>query len=166
MCVCAVFLVCFPEVERWEGGDDCVWGGGNQRVGLVGCQQRGYLFHNIVATPRPRSPGAHFLTSREFLRQEEVVYATQTVPCFCCFFFFLPEAWQNTNGVLGSIVFCRPPTMVRTYHFHTAVHRGGRLRLASICAKRGAGVERTTAALQQAGTSCKRGASGYHDAPL
>lgn len=87
-------------------------------------------------------------------------------PASVASFFFLPEAWQNTNGVLGSIVFCRPPSMVRTYHFHTAVHRGGRLRLASICAKRGAGVERTTAALQQAGTSCKRGASGYHDAPL
>lgn len=142
------FLVCFPEGERWEGEDGCVWGGGNQRVGLVECQQRGYLFQNIVATPRPRSPGAHFLTSRELLRQE-VVYATQMVPCFSCFFLLLlPEAWQNTNGVLGPIVFCRPSSMVRTYHFHTAVHRGGRLQLASVCAQRGAGAKRTTATLQ------------------
>lgn len=99
-------------------------------------------------------------------RRSRVCHTNGSLLLLLLFFFFLPEAWQNTNGVLGSIVFCRPPTMVRTYHFHTAVHRGGRLHLASICAKRGAGVERTTAALQQAGTSCKRGASGYHDAPL
>lgn len=73
-------------------------------------------------------------------------------PASVACFFFLPEAWQNTNGVLGPIVFCRPSSMVRTYHFHTAVHRGvGGLHLASICAKRGAGVKKNDGNLAVSG---------------